>query len=196
MAIGLRLSLDEDGKSRLRHLVGSGSRLEFLGYVVDLESEEFYDPLRKTNKFSKTEFEGLQVLLAHYSKAEPGSRAGKLVKFADLPGGQAYERAFLKRAVQPIAEAFGEEPEMLVECAEQFGGFALSFGDFSVEVPALPHLPLTIILWRKSEFPATATILYDQKASDYLPTEDLAVLGELTTARLQQVLGNSARKIL
>jgi hypothetical protein len=96
----------------------------------------------------------------------------------------------------PIAGAFGDEPERLVECAERLGGLALSFGDCSVEVPALPRVPLTIILWRKNEFPATASILYDQTTNKYLPTEDLAVLGELTTARLVQALKTSPRKSL
>ena len=170
--------------------------MEFLGYVVNLDSGEIRDSLKETGDVGKLEFEVLQVLLRHYAKAESVERAGILVKFACLPGGYAYEKAFLKRAVEPIAEAFGDEPKRLVECAERFGGFGVSFGDCAVEVPALPHLPLTIIVWRRSEFPATANILYDQTANNYLPTEDLAILGELTTARLMQALSTSARKKL
>jgi hypothetical protein len=48
----------------------------------------------------------------------------------------------------------------------------------------LKGIPLTYILWKAEEFGASATVLYDQSASNYLPTEDLAGLGELTTARL------------
>ena len=188
----LRLTLDENKRNRLRRLSSSGSRLEFLGYVVDLDSGEFYGSLRGTADFSNVEFEVVQVLLSHYSKAEPVERAGKLVKFAGLPGGHAYERAFLQRAVQPIADVFGDEPEKLVEAAERLNGRVLGYGDFSVEIPALPRIPLVIVLWRADEFPASATILYDKSASSYLPTEDLAVLGELTTARLLQALNSSA----
>ena len=187
----LRLSLDEDEICRLRRLAGSGSRLEFLGYVVDLESGEVYDSLRKTADLDKVELEVLQVLLAHYSKSEPVKRAGKLVKFADLPGGHAYERAFLQRAVQPISGAFGDQPEKMVEAAKRLNGRVLAYGDFSVEIPALPRIPLVIILWRASEFPASATILYDESASSSLPTEDLAVLGQLTTSRLLQALNKN-----
>ena len=170
--------------------------MEFLGYVVNLDSGGVRDSLRENGAVERMEFEVLQVLLRHFAKAEPVERAGMLVKFACLPGGYAYEKAFLQRAVQPVAEAFGDEPEKLVECVKKLNGFALSFGDCSVEVPALPHIPLTIILWRKSEFPAEANVLYDQTANNYLPTEDLAVLGELTTARLIQALKTSARKKL
>jgi len=182
------LSFDEDEISRLERLAGLGGCLEFLGYVLDSESGEISDSLRKTGDLDKVEFEVLRILLAHYSKSEPVERAGKLVRFADLPGGHAYEQAFLQRAVQPIADVFGDEPEKLVEAAERLNGRVLAYGDFSVEIPALPRIPLVIVLWRADEFPATATILYDETASNYLPTEDLAVLGELTTARLLQAL--------
>jgi hypothetical protein len=183
----LRLNLDEKEAQRLKRLVGS-NRLEFLGYVVDLESAEVHDSLRKTADFDKVELEVLRLLLVHYCMAEPVERAGKLVRFAGLPGGHAYERAFLQRAVQPIADVFGDEPERLIECAKQLKGFALSHGDSSVEIQGLLRIPLVIILWKAEEFPASATILYDETASQYLPTEDLAVLGELTTARLLQTL--------
>jgi hypothetical protein len=184
------VKFDEGEVEGLKRLAG-GSRLEFLGYVVSLDSGEIRDSLKEKGDVGKLEFEVLQVLLKHYAKAEPVDTAGIPVKFAGLPGGYAYEKAFLQRAVQPLAEAFGDEPEKLVECAKRFGGFALTYGDCAVEVPALPRIPLTIVVWRRSEFPATANILYDQTANNYLPTEDLAVLGELTTARLIQPVKKS-----
>ena len=192
---GLRLTFNEGEVEGLERLAG-GCRLEFLGYVLDLGSGEIRDSLTETSNVGKVESEVLRVLLRHYAKAEPVERAGMLVKFACLPGGYAYEKAFLKRAVEPVAKAFGDEPERLVECAKKLNGFALTFGDCSVEVPALPHLPLTIIVWRRSEFPSQANTLYDQTANNYLPTEDLAVLGELTTVRIFQALNTSARKEL
>ncbi len=152
---------------------------------MNLDSDEIHDSL-KLNAEVMTEFYVPKVLLFHYSKAEPTTKSGNLVKFANLEGGQAYETAFLNRAVKPLAEVFGDKPEELGRYAERFGGYILSYGDCSVEIPALPHIPLKIILWQKREFPAEANILYDATANDYLPTEDLAVLGELMTARLIQ----------
>jgi hypothetical protein len=49
------------------------------------------------------------------------------------------------------------------------------------------------IVWKADEFSATASVLFDQSASEYLPTEDLAVLGELTTARLRKALQTAAK---
>lgn len=179
------MGLNDNDKSRLQYLVGL-RKLEFLGYVVNLDSGEIYDSLKANGDVDKLEFEVVRVLLAHYAKAELVVKTDELVKFADLDGGYAYEAAFTNRAIKPLAEKFGDIPEELVACAERFGGRELPFGDCSVEVPALPCIPLTIILWRRCEFPAEANILYDKTANNYLPTEDLAVLGELTVARLFQ----------
>ncbi len=126
----------------------------------------------------------LSVLLLHYSQATQTPLTGNLVKFHDLPGGYAYERAFKQRAIQPVAEAFGASPLDLVAAASVFGGKQLAFGDASSEIPALEGIPITYVVWGEHEFPASANILYDSSACRYLPTEDLAVLGEFTTQRL------------
>jgi hypothetical protein len=66
------------------------------------------------------------------------------------------------------------------------GGNARSFGEVSIEILALPPIPLVYILWGRGEFPASANVLFDKSASCFLPTEDLAVLAEITTIRLQK----------
>lgn len=183
----MKLNFDKDGKTRLKCLIGSRNGFEFLGYSVDLDSGDIQDSLKQGSEVID-EFYVLQVLLSHYSKAEPVTESGNLIKFANLEGGQAYETAFLNRAVKPLVDVFGDKPEELEKCAKRFDGHNLPYGDCSFVIPALPHIPLTIILWEKSEFPAEANILYDTTANKYLPTEDLAVLGELMTTRLIQAL--------
>ena len=128
----------------------------------------------------------INVLLSHYAQAKPTPRTGRLIKFKDLPGGNAYEGAFVRRAIDPVANAFGDSPETLVEAAEVLGGKRLELGDAAAEVPALEGLPIVYIVWGADEFPSSATVLFDESASSYLPTEDLAVLGEITTYRLRQ----------
>ncbi len=156
--------------------------LQFLGYNMELEPGRVYDEIK--NSYVKNP-KILYILLTHYSRARPFEGVGRLIRFRDLPGGYACEGALVRRAIAPIAEIFGDKPEMLVEAAKPFNGIKLEHGDSSVEIRALPKIPIVYILWKSDEFPASATVLFDASASHYLPTEDLAVLAELTTMRLK-----------
>jgi hypothetical protein len=171
----------------------SCSCVEFLGYAVDISSGDVYDQLKK-NKLSKEDAEPLHTLLDHYAAAEPVERTGVRVKFRSLPGGYAYEETFIKRVVQPVATIFGETPEALVEAAKLLNGVALNYGDASVEIPVL-EIYIVYVLWGSGEFPASATTLFDESARYCLPTEDLAVLAELTTIRLEQSLDILRNKV-
>ena len=173
---------------KLRKLTGTqkGTDYHFLGYSLDLDTSDFQDLF--TNDFRPREWQIqiLSALLSHYSIATQTPLQGKLVKFKDLPGGYAYEKAFVQRAVQPIAQVFGDKPGELVEAAKRLGGKRVDFGDVAVEVPALEGVPLVYILWAAGEFPASASVLFDESASCFLDTEALAGLGEITTSRLIQ----------
>ena len=111
--------LRADEIRQLKRLVHSGCNcLELLGYTVDLDSGDVCDRLKKDRLCSERDVEILHVLLAHYAAAEPVERTGKLMKFRDLPGGYAYEKAFIQRVIQPVATIFGDKPEALVEAAQ------------------------------------------------------------------------------
>jgi hypothetical protein len=99
----------------------------------------------------------------------------------------AYDAVFRKRAVERIVRTFGERPEALERAALVLRGRKIPFQTISVQVPALPLVPLTVNLWPKSaEFQASANILFDSTAGHYLPTEMVADLAELTSIRLRQ----------
>ena len=175
---------------KLKELTGTNS-YEFLGFTLDLDKSTITDNLSKYNgNLSEWATQILTTLLNHYSLANPIEQTRTLVKYKDIPGGYAYEDAFSKRGIEPIAEIFGEKPKKLVDAANLLGGIKLTLGDASVEIPALRGIPLAYVLWSKEEFPASANILYDASASNYLPTEDLAVLGELSTLRLIEASKN------
>jgi hypothetical protein len=155
----------------------------FLGYIVNLETGELTDHLGSNNKMLANTIE---TLLNHYAAGNPSPLSGKLVKYRDFSGGCAYEEAFVRRAIQPVADVFGENPAEIVSVAERLGGKPLRYGDASVEIEALKGIPLTYVVYAKEEYPASVSILYDASAKDYLPVEDLAVLGEVVTIRLLQ----------
>ena len=180
----LKLNLEEEALQKLKKMAGSAS-YNFLGFTLDLEKNAMKDNFGQAAKyFTQWHIQLFSTLLTHYSKADLVPLSGKQVKFKDLPGGCAYEGAFIKRAVQPIADVFGVNPQEFPKAAALLGGKTLTHGDASAEINALKGIPLTYFVWAAEEYPASASILYDESASKYLPTEDLAVLGELTSVRL------------
>ncbi len=182
----INLNLPAETLEKLRQQINpQNPNYQFLGFTANLQTGTLTDNLNQTS-FEAFSIKVIPVLLDHYTQGNPTPATGKLVKYKDIPGGNAYEGAFIHRAIEPIAEVFGQTPEVLLKAAELLGGSPLKHGDASFVVEALKGIPLTYILWRADEFPAQVNILYDESASNYLPTEDLAVLGELVTIRLLQ----------
>lgn len=182
----IKLNLSTERLQKLRKLTKSRGNFNFLGFTLNLKTGTLIDKLSSTqsNYFTEWHLQILKTLLDHYSNAEIIPLTGKLVKFKDVPGGYAYEGAFEKRAIHPIAQFFGERPDEMLKAAEKIGGLKGNVGDASFIIEPLKGILLTYILWKSDEFPASSNILYDESASNYLPTEDLAVLGEVTTSRL------------
>jgi hypothetical protein len=181
-----RLNLQEEQLKKIKRLtrVGEDNTYRFLGYTLNLETNQFHDSLEKGTVHNDWGVQIMTALLVHYSLANETAKTGKLLKFKDLPGGYAYEHAFTQRAVDPIAQAFGYNPAELEEAAKLFGGKRVNYGDMSVEIPALEGIPILYILWVTPEFPASANLLFDESSSYFLDTEALSGLGELTTHRL------------
>lgn len=180
----IKLNLNGETLTKLQHLTGTIS-YDFLGFTLDLKDGTLTDNLNQLEQnLSEWAIQILTVLLSHYASANAIEQTGKLLKFKDIPGGYAYEETFAKRAIEPVADCFGENPDELPKVARVLGGAQLEIGDASAKIPALKGIFLTYILWGTDEFTASANILYDASASNYLPTEDLAVLGEITTLRL------------
>jgi Domain of unknown function (DUF3786) len=63
--------------------------------------------------------------------------------------------------------------------ALSMGADTVPLGDAAYCFAVLPRLPVTVVVWATDEeFPAEASVLFDESAGHYLPTEDLAGLGE------------------
>ncbi len=158
--------------------------LKFLGLSLSLENGHIYDDLRKT--FYTNIEPSLYCILSGYADAQPRQETNQLVSFTQLWGGRSYQRAFSHRATKPIERIFGSKVSMLYQAAKLFGGEELNYGDCSVKIYSLPLVPIVVVLWKKtSEFPAWASFLFDSSASNYLSTEQLVMLSELTSARLR-----------
>jgi len=127
-----------------------------------------------------------QILILHYLITATGQpMADRWVTFRELPGGLVYDAAFRGRSGMRLAAAYGSDLRGFIAAATALGGERLTYGDASFMFRLFPRMRLAAILHvADEEFPAGANILFDATAGDYLPTEDLAVLGGMLASRL------------
>ncbi len=127
-----------------------------------------------------------KILILHYfTRAKGTPRTGKLITYKQLPGGISYFSAFFQRTIAPLVAAFGEKPEVLIQSAAKLGGRQSGLGDMSLVVDAFPRVSVNLVIWRGDEEVApSGSILFDANVSDYLSTEDAAVLTETIVWKL------------
>lgn len=114
------------------------------------------------------------------------------VRFAGLPGAGAYTAAFRSHAEIPLLQHFGEDGDGYVRALKALGGHPLEGAAEDPEVvwqvPFLPHLPLGIRLGLAEDgMPADCVLMFPRRAGFAYHVEDLAVAGELMSARLLEV---------
>jgi hypothetical protein len=135
----------------------------------------------------------VEIVLLHYLlRAKDLPLSGRLKSFREFSGAEAYQDAFRRRVVEPLALAFGPFPERFASAARELGGVPaeLSTGDLKFRLPALPRLPVVCILWLgDDEVPASAQVLFDETADLQVLVEDLAVVGEFAVYLLIEEAG-------
>ncbi len=159
------------------------STLKFLKLSLSLEDGSIFDELRR-KPFKNVE--PIYCVLTGYADAELVPESGELISFSKLPGGNLYRGVFLERVARPLESIFGSDPERLYEAAKFFNCSRLNFGDCSVKIYALPLVPIVYVLWEGGEeFPASINVLFDSTVKNYLTTEQVVLLSELTSIRLK-----------
>jgi len=128
----------------------------------------------------------INILLLHYLLAADGSPpADRWLAFRELPDGLFYAQAFAGHAEGEIAARFGMDEAAFRKAAMTLGSQPLDLADASYRLQALPRLAIAVLLWiGDDEFPARARVLFDAHAGHYLPTEDLAGIGDWLAHRL------------
>ncbi len=85
----------------------------------------------------------------------------------------------------PLVQRFDGQREALGRAAEATGGRQVDYGDAAVEVPALPRVPVTFVLWfGDEEFGGRASVLFDRSVEHHLPIEGLLPVISETVKRL------------
>jgi len=136
-----------------------------------------------------------KILILHYFTQAKGTPiTNKVIAFRELPEGANYFPTFSKRAIKPLLDHFGREPERLIDAAEKLGSHKADYGDVAVTINAFNYVPITLVLWRgDEEFNPEGNILFDSTISDYLPTEDINILCETISWKLVKYLKESQK---
>ena len=120
-----------------------------------------------------------QILILHYlNGATEENLTGEWISYQDIPSAKFYLDAFNRRVRYPLINTFGDQPyQLLLVAKELFGATQSSLGDISIQIQALPKVPIIFVLWRgDEEFPPDGTILFDSSIKDILSAEDVSEL--------------------
>ena len=110
---------------------------------------------------------------------------GQWVSYREIPGASFYFSAFVKRAIDPLKNVFGQDPQGLTNAAKELNGNPIEPGDAGFEFALLPKVSLQLVLYvGDDEFPAEANILFDRSVGEILSSEDIAWLAGMLVYRL------------
>lgn len=125
------------------------------------------------------------VAVAYLAGALEAPPRGEWVAFRELPGGEAFFRGPHSLPTPRLETAFGRRPGGLLAAARSMGGTASPGADAAAELPALPRIPLQVLLWAAGEeFPASASLLVDARAHLHLALDVLWALANVAIADL------------
>ena len=156
-------------------------------YVVDLGERQICS-LASGPALEPAGFLEQLCILAYLINSKELPFAKRLVNAKSLPGGEFFFRGPHVLPIKKLVDAFGINPNQLCQAGMRFGAKKCNFGDASIELSALPRIPLTFVVWASnSEFDARASILFDQSASDQLPLDALLATVNIAVEALTDV---------
>jgi hypothetical protein len=167
-------------RTRCRYLAEHGSFAVLLlnrEYLVDLGRQTV---CLAAGARSAEYLEQLSIL-AYLIHARDLPLTGRLVSAEKLDRGGFFFRGSHKLPVEKLARVLGPDPTLLHKVGGALDAVPRTFGDAAIELSVLPRIPLTIIVWAADEeFPARASLLFDQSAPEQLPLDVLFAVSLLT----------------
>jgi len=122
----------------------------------------------------------IEIILLHYLLQSRGvAVADEWIAYRQLPGAALFQTRFIQMAMKPLLSAFENNLEGFQKAGVVIGGTPITrTGDAAFKFMALPKIPMACIYYQGEEgIPSSVNILFDAAAPEYLPTEDLSLLG-------------------
>ena len=127
-----------------------------------------------------------QILILHYMLSPaPSPLTDNWISYREIPGASFYYSSFVRRAIDPLKKVFGQNIDNLLHAVVIMGGKTIDTGDAGYEFRLFPNIPVRLILWAgDEEFPAEATMVFDEHIGSMLSPEDIAWLAGMLAYRL------------
>lgn len=156
-----------------------GRKLRVDGESGEITAPEDGLPVTRTEKLT------VYTLFAY---VRPGARfRNEWVSFDGLRDTAVFAPAFRRGVLQGFASAFSGRTEALEAACRALGGTRLPFGDVAYELPAFRCIPVRFLFWQgEEELPASANLLFDISATDFIHPESIVSIASLGVSRLVQ----------
>ena len=158
------------------------------GYIVRYPDFSFTDETEPEKEIPLQE----QVLILHYLEGciddpdttGPGA-SRNWIAYREIPGASFYFAAFVKRAIDPLKQVFGQNIDGFNRSADCLGAAAIEPGDAGAEFAVFPRVKIQLIIYAgDDEFPPEANILFEPHIGALLSPEDVAWLAGMVVYRL------------
>ena len=158
--------------------IPSNCSLSFLGNEYEISQANREVLLRPIGLRAE---ETKAVLILHYliGISKKGySPLGEWISIKETYDGKLFCSNFSRRAIRPLIERFGPDPDRLIRTLQRnFAGRMVEGADAAVELETFPGVRVRILFWKSDEdLPADATILFDRALAEVFTMEDLTVL--------------------
>jgi hypothetical protein len=174
---------------RGRHGFPPDDRLNFLGFVLDLNSGELYDSYlsRKRDDLAPSVY----FVLYRYAHAEDEAvETGELIIFRQLYGGDLYYNNYKNNVLNALNREFSSNIDLLLEVSRILGASDAKVAgyDMSVKIHALPLVPIYVAIdLGGGEFQPLINLYFDASIKTYFTAEEASHLSEILVTRLVEL---------
>jgi hypothetical protein len=119
------------------------------------------------------------ILLTYLLNAKEIPLADRLVAVGSLKGGKCFFQGPHSFPLDPLIAQYGTDIEGFLDRGLSLGATKEDYGDVSVRFPALPRIPVVMVLWgADEEFPPRLSVVFDASIDQQLPLD--AIYGLVT----------------
>jgi hypothetical protein len=119
------------------------------------------------------------ILLTYLLSVQEIPLADRLVAVSSLKGGKCFFQGPHSFPLDPLIEQYGIDIKGFLDRGLSLGGVQEDYGDVSVRFPALPRVPVVMVLWgADEEFPPRLSVVFDASVDQHLPLD--AIYGLVT----------------